>query len=50
MNERTQSKGFIIAKILNYVCINIRIMIKFHDHQLVLLSIPTVIIKVLITL
>ena len=40
MNEQTQFKGFITAKILNYVCINIRIMIKFYNHQLVLLSIP----------
>ena len=42
MNEQTQFKGFIIAKILNYACINIRMMIEFYYHQLVLLSIPTV--------
>ena len=50
MNEQTQFKGFIIAKILNYVCTNIRIMRTFYNHQLVLLLIHTVIIKVFITL
>ena len=35
MNEQTQFKGFIIAKILNYVCTNIRIMITLYNHQLV---------------
>ena len=42
MNVQINLKEFIIAKILNCVCINIKIMIKCYNHQLVLLSIPTV--------
>jgi hypothetical protein len=36
MNVQTQFKG------IHNICINIRIMIKFYNHQLVLLSISTV--------